>query len=156
MGPSKTVYPYRWLGGIAASLAVVSIGYWYASHLQTTTEITPEKVVEVPVRRINSLGELSPELKKIEDFYLINVNEGLLNLSEELQQSEWQHYLQKLGELDTEYKSLIDDLNQFGTNPLIIQALINNLQLRLDLLYQINEKIKQSKTENNENETLKF
>ena len=57
-------------------------------------------------------------------------------------------YLEKISELDSEYKLLTNELNSEGLNNKTINALIDNLQLRLKLLYQLKEQLNSLKTDN--------
>jgi len=101
-----------------------------------------------------TLGNVSPELKKVEDYYIANIN---LELSEieitEKNKKLLDGYMNRLTALDKEYKILGDELNEVGPNEQNITALINNLQLRLQLLYQLKDKLKELKE--NQNETFK-
>lgn len=143
---------YRRMMAVAATFALCIAGYLFLSQSASTD---PE-IANQSIKKINSLGDVSPELKELENYYLLNVNAGLLDLSTHLNEPAIQQYLTKFKTLDSEYKSLIDDLNTFGVNEPTLQALITNLQLRLDVLYQINEIIKQNNIQNNENELIKL
>ena len=64
-------------------------------------------------------------------------------------------YFEKLGELTKEYKVLTTELNSEGLNEKSINALIENLQLRLKLLYQLKEQLNELKNINiTENENI--
>ncbi len=63
-------------------------------------------------------------------------------------------YLLKIAELTKEYKSLTKELNTNGVNDATIDALISNLQLRLQLLKRLKKQLKQLKNLNTkQNET---
>ena len=63
-------------------------------------------------------------------------------------------YLLKIAELTKEYKSLTKELNTKGVNDATIDALIRNLQLRLQLLQRLKKQLKQLKNLNTkQNET---
>lgn len=103
--------------------------------------------------KIESLGSVSPELKNIENYYLASINTEISNLPEDPENKELLNgYLEKIGELTKEYKLLINELNTEGLNEKTINALIDNLQLRLKLLYQLKDQLdelkKLNKTEN--------
>ena len=61
--------------------------------------------------------------------------------------------MERLAELDKEYAVLNKELNEFGPNDETISALIQNLQLRLQLLQRLKEKLNQLKSSENEQET---
>ncbi|MEO0902253.1 MAG: hypothetical protein AAFY00_09595, partial [Bacteroidota bacterium] len=56
-------------------------------------------------------------------------------------------------ELDGEYNHLNQELNELGPNDDTISALINNLQLRLQLLQKLKTKLNQLKSSKNEQES---
>ena len=99
--------------------------------------------------KIESLGSISPELKKIENYYLASINEQIASLEETPENKEiLDGYLEKIGELTQEYRTLTDELNAGGLNENTINALIDNLQLRLKLLYQLKEQLNELKKQN--------
>ena len=51
-------------------------------------------------------------------------------------------YFEKISELTKEYKSLTKELNTKGVNDATIDALISNLQLRLQLLKRLKKQLK--------------
>lgn len=96
-----------------------------------------------------TLGDLSPDLKKIELYYTLNIQSELAGLQVTGSNKQLiDNYLKKLSDLDDEYKYLSDDLNTIGPNSQTVAALIQNLQIRLNLLYQLDEKLKQLKKSN--------
>jgi len=52
--------------------------------------------------------------------------------------------------LDNAYKTLNTELNEVGPSEATITALIDNLQLRLELLFKLKNKLKELKTLENE------
>lgn len=138
---------YAWLQ-VAASIAVlltIGIGYFGMDSEST----------EKPVKEF-SLGSLSPELKTIESYYVNTINYEISNLSVNDSNKEiLDGYLAKIGELTTEYKSLTSELNKKGVNDEIINALINNLQLRLELLQRLKKQLNDLKTLNSKQNEIK-
>ncbi|MBL7472629.1 hypothetical protein [Robertkochia sediminum] len=106
---------------------------------------TGEKVTEI------TLGDLSPDLGKIENYYLASINMELasIEMSEETKQLV-SGYMSRLSELDDEYQALTRELNEIGPNQQTVDALIDNLQLRLDLLYRLKNQLQELKQEENE------
>ncbi len=126
---------------IAASFLVViglgsSLLYFSNNTVKNTTEIS----------KIESLGSISPELKNIENYYLASINTEISTLQKNPENKELlDGYLEKIGELTQEYKILTNELNTEGVNEKTINALIDNLQLRLKLLYQLKEQLDELK-----------
>lgn len=135
---------------IAASvLLLVTIGFLSYSYLNKPAERVT--VMDFPVNNsaVNTqltLGDISPELKKIEEYYVTNINLELLDLEPgEENKKIIDKYLLRLSELNDEYKNLTHELNEIGPNEQTINALINNLQFRLQLLERLKEKLNELK-----------
>ena len=144
---------YKQFLGIAASfLIIVGLG----SSLFYFSNSTVEEISKTP--KIESLGSISPELKNIENYYLASINTEISNLQETPENKDLlDGYFEKLDELTKEYKVLTNELNSGGLNEKSINALIDNLQLRLKLLYQLNEQLNELKNLNlTENENLQL
>lgn len=98
-----------------------------------------------------SLGDLSPDLKKVESYYVANINLELAKLAVSDDNKEVvDGYMERLADLNSEYKNLIYELNQIGPNDQTISALIKNLQLRLQLLQQLKMKLNELQSSKNE------
>lgn len=138
---------------IAASF-ILGIGAIWVFYQHS--EVFEDQVVEAenngdPGIEIRSLGELSPDLKKIEDYYLatINLEISQLPISDENDEIVKQ-FMSELKELNADYITLNEELNQYGPNDQTITAMIQNLQLRLDLLRKLKEKLNQLTLSKNE------
>ena len=91
---------------------------------------------------LKSLGDVSPDLKKVEDYYLANINLELSKVKQTPENKElFDGYVVRLGELNQEYKRLSVELTENGPNELTVSALIDNLKLRLNLLYRLKEQL---------------
>ena len=106
--------------------------------------------------QIENLGSISPELGKIENFYLASIQSEISSLEQTPENAELVNgYLHKIAELSEEYKTLTNDLNTEGLNQATVNALIENLQQRLNLLYQLNEQLDEfKKLQNNETTSI--
>lgn len=135
---------------IAASITIL-IGLTASIYFFNSTSVEPEMAT-----KFESLGSVSPELKKVENFYLASIQSEILELEQTPENKELlDGYLEKISELDIDYKELTNDLNTEGINEKTINALIDNLQLRLKLLYQLKEQLNDLKTVNElKNETI--
>ena len=98
-----------------------------------------------------SLGDLSPDLHKIEQYYVTNINLQLSELEiSDGSKAMVDSFMERLAELNKDYQTLNRELNTLGPNDQTINALINNLQLRLELLYKLKEKLETLKSSENE------
>lgn len=148
---------YQWLK-IAASVAVLLsvTGYFFLQNQSKTKDIKTT-VVETgadKTKRTISFGDLSPELKKVENYYVANINYELSKLEVSEENKEMiDGFLSRLEELNVEYKDLNKELNELGPNDQTIEAAINNLQLRLQLMQKLKSKLNQLKSSKNEQES---
>lgn len=132
---------------IAASV-VLLIGFSFGAYQFFGSEVEELPTETVIVRK--SLGDISPQFKKVEDYYLANINLELSIMKVTPESKElFDGYLEKLNELNKEYIRLEEELTQSGPNEQTINALIDNLKLRLNLLYRLKEKLNELNESNN-------
>lgn len=148
--PEKTKSKWTFLN-IAASVLLV-IGLGFGSYTLFKTQTTPTQVVDTdnPTPKINTtkpfitLGDISPDLKKVEDYYVANINLELSKLKLTPDNKElFDGYVLRLEELNAEYKSLSTELTTSGPDEHTVNALIQNLKLRLNLMYRLKEQLSQ-------------
>ena len=153
-GNSNTFF---WLKIAAMVVVLFGIGYFGYQQLSTNnsnsladTPVETDITNETDVAQI-SLGDISPDLKKIENFYLAGINSQLTSLEPDDDNKELiDGYMERLNELDAEYKLLNKELNEVGPTEATITALIDNLKLRLELLFKLKNKLKELKNLENE------
>ncbi len=151
--PQEKKSSNRWYLNIAASIVVV-LGISYGVVKATgggDLTVDPPTVVDGggdTKTDITTLGDLSPDLKKVEDYYLASINLELSKIQLTPENKElFDGYISRLEELNKEYDRLTLELTDNGANELTIDALINNLKLRLNLLYRLKEKLKEFNTD---------
>lgn len=142
---------------IAAAVALIISVAIFTLRKDHTTQPADTMVVEEGtdngVETI-SLGDLSPDLKKVEQYYVANINMELARLDVSGENKALvDGYMEQLAELNTAYTSLNQELNSLGPNDQTITALIKNLQLRLQLLHRLKEKLNELKSSKNEQVT---
>ena len=151
----KLKAPISILWKVAACIAILlmagSAGYFFSEGKHTPHEMNTEGTNI-------TLGSFSPELKKIETYYTANINLQLSTLSfEEDSKDLVAGYMLRLQDLDKDYDSLNIELNTYGPSEATIAALIDNLKIRLELLFKLKNKLKELNTEENgrfTNETI--
>jgi len=138
---------------IAASLMlVVSVGYFTFNNnsIEVDSPIEATKIVD--------LKSVSPEMKQIEDYYLTAINYEIASLETTPEnQAILDDYLDKIGKLTDDYTRLNKEISEKGINEKTVNAMITNLQLRLQLLLQLKDtlyEMKTSKNKKNENTTI--
>ena len=126
---------------IAASfLVLVSVGIFSYQYINN---ITPQEIVKTPEKKINSIADVSPDLKKVEDYYLAKINYQIskIKITDE-NEDLLEVYFSQLGDLQKEYKELNAKLKvEEPVDEVTIDKLIENLQMRLLLLKQLKKKL---------------
>lgn len=132
---------------VAASL-VVLLGLSFGAYQVFKSPIDvvePEQNQDVVT--LKSLGDVSPDLKKVEDYYIANINLELSKVKLTKDNKEvFDGYIAQLEELNKEYQRLTVELTENGPNELTVSALIDNLKWRLNLLYRLKEQLHQLNT----------
>lgn len=136
----KQTYRFSYLH-IAAS-AVVLLGLSFGAYRFFQSPNTPIEPINVVETNLKSLGDVSPDLKKVEDYYLASINLELSKVQLTPENKElFDGYVERLKELNDEYNTLILELNENGPNEDTLDALIANLKFRLNLVMRLKEKL---------------
>ncbi len=160
MPQTETEPSFNWMKVAAIAIVMLGVaffGYQYVSDftgntldknsnpIVNTEENSTEKNNQI------SLGDLSPDLKKVEEYYVTGINLQLASLKIDPENKEMvDGYMNQLSNLDKEYKRLSIELNKEGPSEATITALIDNLKLRLELLFKLKNKLNEFKTQENE------
>lgn len=140
--PKQQKKTFSWLQIAASLLLLIGLSFGAYKYFSPNTNNTiPVKVVDVFTEETKTLGDVSPGLKKVEDYYLANINLELAKMKPTAETKDlFDGYLEQLNGLNTEYKRLSKELTVSGPNELMVNALIDNLKMRLNLLYRLREK----------------
>jgi len=129
---------------IAASV-VLLIGLSFGAFQMFNTDKPTDIVDANPKTTIETktLGDISPDLKKVEDYYLANINLELSKVKLTPDNKEvFDGYVNRLNDLKAEYHKLSVELTNEGPDEPTVDALISNLKLRLNLMYRLKEQLK--------------
>lgn len=138
-----------------AAVLVVAFGVGFIYFLQndnfngeqivdTNSETSTQKEEVEPVKKEYQLSDVSPEFKKIENYYLASLNIELAKLEvNDENRALVDSFMNQLAELDKEYKRLNEEIRETGLNQSSVESLIANLQLRLELLFKLKNKLKE-------------
>lgn len=156
----RTAIP--WLKIAAMIVVLVSVGFFGYQQLSEHNAVidgathnsivdTSNEQTDTNGRPILTLADISPDLKKIEDYYTVGINIQLASLTITDENSELvKGYMERLAELDNEYATLNLELNKMGPSEATIAPLIDNLKMRLDLLLKLKNKLNELNTQHNE------
>lgn len=156
--PQQKKPMFLWLKVAAIGILLLGIGYI----LMTNTSGEPQEQIAVEEtlpadnqenqKASKGLSDFSPEYKKLEDYYTRSITMGIASLEVNPENQELiDGYMKRLSTLDKEYKKLNAELVNVGPNDLTVNALIDNLKLRLELLLKLKNKLRELKSANNEN-----
>ncbi|WP_411768249.1 hypothetical protein [Winogradskyella sp. A3E31] len=133
---------FGWWKVAASVVILLGLGYGAYNYIGTTP-VEEDAIEIVSESQLKTMGDVSPDLKKVEDYYLASINLELSKVQVTEDNKEvFDGYVLRLEELQNEYNNLNVELTDNGPNPLTIDALINNLKLRLNLLYDLQEQLK--------------
>lgn len=165
VSPKKKKFDTFFILKIAALFIVaMGIGVFFLNKdkiltTETPIVVTPEKNKKEDKLREKEfqLSEVSPDFKKIENYYLAGINMELAKLEvNSSNKTLIDSFMGKMAELDKEYKRLNSEFNEIGPTEQSLEAMVQNLQFRLDLLYKLKNKLKEIKhTKNTQNENYK-
>lgn len=133
---------------LAASLIILlGIGWlFYPSsepdQIQHLVESPRDLEQEKGPDKVFELQEIAPEFEKIENFYLASLNLELANLEvNDRSLGIIDSFMDQLAGLDKEYQRLNEELFEYGANNQTLEAMINNLQFRLELLRHVKSRM---------------
>lgn len=142
---------YLWMK-IAAAVVFAGGILWFvgkdafteadSNPLVDTEVVAPVEEQEVLLRNI------SPDFAQLENRYLASVNLQLSRLeindgNKELVDA----FMGQLAKLDTEYKRLNREITETGITDEMVTAMIENLELRVELMLKLKAKLKELKAE---------
>jgi hypothetical protein len=125
---------------IAASVVILlGLSYGAFQFFNSSKAVDPNNTV---VNNIKSLGDVSPDLKKVEDYYLASINLELSKVQLTPENKDlFDGYIERLKELNEEYDLLTQELNDNGPNEETLDALIDNLKFRLNFVMRLKDKL---------------
>ncbi|GAA0871271.1 hypothetical protein GCM10009117_04170 [Gangjinia marincola] len=149
---------FFWMKIAAVLVVALTVGYVFLFPPSSTNQV--EQVVTKETKEakkgINeetqiALSDVSPEFKKIEDFYMGTINAELTRLEiTEDNKALIDSFMAQLAELDEEYTRLNTEVAEYGITEENVEAMIENLKLRLELLFKLKSKLNELKSQKNE------
>lgn len=133
----KPVFRIRYLWGAAALLAIVS--FVAGSQFFSLNQKPNSELDKAAVYFTQNINKQLAQIDREENFFYSDVIDDSKN---------------QLKRLQEEYLKLMDELNSKSVHPLLIQAMIENLEHQSTVLNELEEKIKTLKKTNYEKEVL--
>ena len=146
---------FLWLKIAAAVVIFFGLGYFVIQNLNdgsnAETILADTENLDETAPQQFTLGDLSPDLKKVEEFYTTGIEVQLASLETDPENKDLiDAYMKRLSDLNTEYERLNKEMNEVGPTEATITALVDNLKLRLELLFKLKNKLKELKQLENE------
>lgn len=146
---SSTGFPLKYLMIAASIMVLFGMGY-----ILNLAQDSPRDEIQVAETKV-TLEEYSPELKKLENYYLTAINFELANLKvTDANKAVLKEYFRKMNTLTNEYKLQSEQLKMDKIDEELINNLIDNLQMRLQLMIELKNELKKLKSKENEAITL--
>ncbi|GAA3589547.1 hypothetical protein Q4Q39_14745 [Flavivirga amylovorans] len=146
---------FNWMRIAASIVLFVGLGFGAFKFFKPNVEAPTEIVTTTETDETKTLGDVSPGLKKVEEYYLASINLELSKMKYTPETKDlFDGYLLQLDELDKEYKRLSEELTESGPGELTVNALIDNLKFRLNLLYRMRDQLKELSTSNDVTEEV--
>ncbi|GAB4235222.1 MAG: hypothetical protein Tsb0034_09290 [Ekhidna sp.] len=106
---------------------------------------------------VSNKPQLSQEFVQAEDYYISLISERKKLIKEQLSEEQEEMFLYDINQLDSMYTELKKTYQTNASNDRVVDAMINNLQLRLDILNKQLEILENIKNQNNEtNSTIQI
>lgn len=144
---------------IAAVLILAGSIVWFVGK-NSFTNTDPEMVsTETDLQEKEDaavqLSDLSPQFKKVEDYYLASINVELARLEITDENKELvDAFLKQLAALDAEYARLNKEITDSGISEEMVNAMVENLKLRLELLSKLKKKLSELKASEDAEQTV--
>jgi uncharacterized protein (DUF2344 family) len=150
----KTKNTRRWLLAAAASVTIFVSGAIFYEQIKENK--TPDTVIEQPVnlpsKELTDDVDPSYTIQMDQFAQLINLKQNELRQNQKKQPELYQQFLKDNNQLDSSYTFLKSKLSANPNKEILLDAMIQNLQLKLDLLNRQLQIIKQSKNKKTNNE----
>ena len=160
--PERKKPNYGWMK-VAASVAVIvsiSLTAFFTAdgggtNKNTIVDVkdTDVKNATVVIPKVTSpLAEISPEYEKAENYFLTSIKFELSQINVDDSNKELvESFMKRLENLNNEYQELNNELMEVGPNTQSVEAMMENLRLRLSLLNRLKSKLKELEKIEDEN-----
>ncbi|GAA4282335.1 hypothetical protein [Gaetbulibacter aestuarii] len=151
---------WSWMQIAASVVVILGLSFGGYTFFKHDPKPVPNTIANTNTTNISNnnsgLGSVSPDLKKVENYYLASISLELSKIKPTPETKElYDDYLEQIATLDKEYKRLSQELETSGLSELTVNALIDNLKWRLNLLYRLREQVKILNTDSELNQNHK-
>lgn len=161
--PQKTQsFKYHWLNIAASIVVMISVSLFTYNQFNANTS-KDAQIVDVDNATVKNssvilskqsspLAEISPEYQEVENNILTSIKFQLSKITIDDNNRELvDSFKTRLDNLDKEYQRLNKELIEVGPNVQSVEAMMENLTIRLSLLNRLKDKLKELEQIENEN-----
>ncbi len=161
--PKKTKsFNYNWLKIAASVVVILSVSMLAFNRLGSNDPIEDglvdvdntgvKNATVVMGKQSSTLAEISPEYQEVENSILTSIKFQLSNITvDDTNRELVESFMVRLDNLDKEYQRLNNELMEVGPNVQSVEAMMENLKIRLSLLSRLKDKLKELERIENEN-----
>lgn len=150
----KKASSFNWLKIAASIIVIFSISVLTFNQLGNdikgndsvvnTEEIDSKNATVIIPKQNSALAKVNPDFEKIENTFLTAMKVQMTKVTITDDNKEMvDSYMKRMKNLDEEYQRLSKELIQVGPNTQNVDAMIENLTMRLNLLKRLNEQLKE-------------
>lgn len=155
-------FKYHWLNIAASIVVMISVSLFTYNQFNTNTS-KDTQIVDVDNTTVKNssvilskqsspLAEISPEYQEVENSILTSIKFQLSKITIDDKNRELvDSFKTRLENLDNEYQRLNKELIEVGPNVQSVEAMMENLTIRLSLLNRLKDKLKELEQIENEN-----
>ncbi len=147
----KSIRKYWWAAA-ATILIFVSGAIFYKNNTNKIEETAVQKPVELPSKYLTEDVDPIYSFQMDQFVKLISLKQSELKQTQKKQPLLYHQFLKDNNQLDSSYNYLKSKLSANPNKEILLDAIIQNLQLKLDLLNKQLQIIKQSKNKKSDNE----
>ncbi|TPN84698.1 hypothetical protein [Aquimarina algicola] len=158
----KRIFNYKWLKVAASIVVIFSVSMLAFNQFNANSDPAIVDVVkdELPVKnssvilekQSSPLAEISPEYEQYESSILTSIKFQLSQITiDDTNKELVESFMSRLDNLDKEYQKLNKELIEVGPNVQSVEAMMENLTMRLSLLNRLKDKLKELESIENEN-----
>jgi len=139
---------FLWMKIAAVIMVAVIAGWAVYGYAFAKADSEKELVENTRTEKTQNvrLADISPEFKKLEDYYVASVNVELARLEfDDANKELVDAFMKQLASLDREYKKLNAEITETGLTSETVDAMVQNLKLRLELLFKLKSKLNELK-----------
>ncbi len=155
-------FNYNWLKIAASVVVIISVSIFSFNRFGNSNaeengivnlDNTGVKDATVVINKQSStLAEISPEYQEVENNILTSIKFQLSNITvDDTNRELVESFKMRLDNLDKEYQRLNKELIEVGPNVQSVEAMMENLKIRLSLLSRLKDKLKELERIENEN-----